>query len=65
MTTKTKVERTICNECFHRLTNIAPVVGPDASPFAVVESEDHTTQLYERVPGRCDLCDRSGPASGR
>ena len=65
MTTKTKENRTICNECLHRLTNIAPVVGPDASPFAVVESGDHITELYERVPGKCDLCDQFEPAAGR
>ena len=61
MTTKAKTRRTICDKCLHALTHFAPIVGPDASPFATVNHDDGTYDLYERVPGHCDWCDHLRP----
>ena len=58
VTTTVKAKRTICDRCLRALGCPDPVVGPDTSPFIIVNLEDGTLGFYERVPDDCDWCEQ-------
>ena len=52
-----RTKRTICDVCLHAIGRVNPLVGTEASTYAVLDGVDGGTNIYERVTGKCDWCE--------